>query len=68
MTKKVVQRESNCNVLRGCSIAVRCVQRVFNGNDANVLGVSHSFQAFGNPPFLCHYRGGEWANIIVHPY
>ena len=27
MTKKVVQRGSNGNVLGGCSIAVRCVQR-----------------------------------------
>ena len=26
----------------GCSIAVRCVQRGSNGNDGNVLGVSHS--------------------------
>ena len=42
MTKKVVQRGSNGNVLDGCSIAVRCVQRGSNGNDGNVLGVSHS--------------------------
>ena len=32
MTKNVVQRGSNGNVLGGCSTAVRCVQRGSNGN------------------------------------
>ena len=39
MTKNVVQRGSNGNVVGGCSIAVRCVQR---GSNGKFLGVSHS--------------------------
>ena len=57
MTKNVVQRGSNGNVLRGCSIAVRCAQRESNGN---VLGVSHSEicpEGWGCPKSGCVQRG-----------
>ena len=54
MTKNIVQRGSNGHVLRGCSIAVRCVQRVSNGN---VLGVSHCEICPEGFQWLCP-RGG----------